>query len=422
MSDSCLLDPAFLRREYGQIVATLVRSYGAHRLADIEDCVQYALTQALGHWPKHGKPERPGAWLLQVAKRKLIDLLRRDARFEHDAQATEQLREPTPSTPGPRLARELQSDLLQMLYLCCDPELSPQTQMVLALKTLCGFSTQEIALRLFLSPSAVQKRLSRGRQALRERWSAHRDHAAWQSLEHPEIQSRCEAVLRLVYLLFNEGYSSIREDTPILRELCEEAIFLGNSILAHQQNPNAQALQALMLLHLSRFDARLNAQGEVLLLESQDRSLWDQGLIQAGMQLFYQSVSDEVFSRYHGEAAIALQHCLAPSYDQTNWQEITELYDLLAQLTGSPVYRLNQAIALAQLQGPSAGLALLQEHSAPAYLDSYYLWDATQGELHRQAGELDQAKERLTKALASAPQGWERKLIEARLRAASGTA
>lgn len=307
-----------------------------------------------------------------------------------------------------------------MLFLCCDPELAPQSQMVLALKTLCGFNTQEIALRLFLSPSAVQKRLSRARNVLRARWSnSSKKDPGWSNLSKEDLVSRTPAVLRLIYLLFNEGYSSIRGDAPLRRELCHEAIFLGQSILdaLTPSSSEALALQSLMLLHLARFDARLNPAGEVILLEAQDRSLWDQELVQQGVRLFFQSTQDEVFSRFHGEAAIAVQHCIAPSFAQTNWQEIADLYGLLAKLTSSPIYRLNQAIAIAQARGPSDGLAQLNSVHVPQWLENYYLWHATKGELHRQAEEFAMARDALSKALERAPSDWERALIQARLKA-----
>lgn len=396
-------------------MATLVRRYGAHRLSDIEDSVQFAMTQALSHWRKDEIPNKPGAWLSRVAQRRLIDTLRRDTRWSHDSEALPELVDPS-EEHAPRLQQELQSDQLSMLFVCCDPKLAPQTQMVLALKTLCGFSTQEIALRLFLSPAAVQKRLSRARTVLRESWAR----PNWQQLPLGALDDRIDAVLCAVYLLFNEGYASIRGQTPIRRELCDEAIFLGQTLLAHPTGDIAQAhaLLALMYFHRARFEARQDSQGQLILLEAQDRSLWDPGMIRSGLTHFTKATEQDVFSRYHGEAAIALQHCIAPHYDQTNWEEIADLYSLLAKMIPSPIYILNAAIAIAQAQGPSAGIEALQDTKMPQWLQSYYLWDATIGEMHRRNQDFERAQTHLQRALSLAPDGWDKELIAARLQSA----
>lgn len=420
MNADSVLPPALFRREYGKIVSAMVGRYGAHRLSDIEDCVQFAMTQALSHWRKDKIPPNPGAWLATVAKRKLIDGLRRNAALPHDSPELLELQDED-HCPQVRLSSECQHDLLSMLYLCCDPELAPQSQMVLALKILCGFSTREISLRLFISTSATQKRLSRGRAVLATRWKdcpSSKDGTSWEYLA-PELRAqRHEAVCRVVYLLFNEGYSSIRQEAPIRKELCIEAIYLGRALLA-RTGPNrarACALLALMLFHFARFEGRRNAQGEVVLLEHQDRKLWDASQIQEAKLLFFEAAECDEFSRYQAEAAIAMLHCSAPSYEQTNWQEIADLYEILGQMIPSPIYQLNRAIALAQIQGPKAGLDLLDGTRA-SWLDEYYLWDAALGELHRLAKQFQRAQACFERALRTAPPGWDRELILARQKA-----
>lgn len=416
------LAPDFFRRSYGRLVAMLVRRYGAHQLEQAEDVAQSALEQALHHWRKQGLPERPQAWLNTVAKRKMIDRLRHQGhteRVQSEVAAIEGLKA---AVQEQRSQQQAAHDQLGMLFLCCDPQLAPQSQMVLALKTLCGFSTQEIALRLFLSEANVHKRLSRARKVLREAWGpslAQGGATKLAELSTEQRRERYEPLLRVLYLLFNEGYASSQAEAPLRRELCEEAIVLTQNCLEYPQvdHSKAQALLALMYLHLSRFEARTTPKGDYILLEDQDRSRWDKALIAEGLRYLQQSSSAESFSRYHAEAGISAHHCMAPSYEQSNWEEIAQLYELLYRHIPSPLYRLSRAIAIAQAQGPAAGLALMQEVEAPDWLRGYYLWDATLGELYRRDKQLDRAREHLERALTKVQEGPDRKLILARLEA-----
>lgn len=403
----------------------LVRRYGAHQLEQAEDVAQSALEQALHHWRKEGLPDRPQAWLNTVAKRKMIDKLRRQGhgeKLQAEVAAIEGLKA---AAQEQRSIEQAARDQLGMLFLCCDPQLAPQSQMVLALKTLCGFSTQEIALRLFLSEANVHKRLSRARKVLRERWGpsfAQGGVSELVELSAQERGERFEPLLRVLYLLFNEGYASSQAEAPLRRELCEEAIVLTQNCLdAPHADPasqaNAQALLALMYLHLSRFDARTTPEGDYILLQDQDRSRWDRKLIAEGLRLLQQSSETESFSRYHAEAGISAHHCLAPSYEQSNWEEIAQLYEFLYRQIPSPLYRLSRAIAIAEARGPAAGLALMDEVEAPDWLRGYYLWDATLGELYRRDNQLDQARAHLERALSKVQEGPDRKLILARLEA-----
>jgi RNA polymerase sigma-70 factor (ECF subfamily) len=386
----------WFRRELGRLVSILSRRFGVHRIELCEDAAQTALLQATQSWP--GKlPDDPGAWLYRVAHNHVLSELRREKRDERYLAEV--------SVDYAELA--VQGDVLRLLFVCADPAIPPESQLVLALKTLCGFSTDEIAHRLFQSQDAVHKRLQRARSRL---------------IEHAELQSidpeRVPGVLHMLYLLFNEGYSSAQPDRVIRRELCDEALRLSLMLREDPAGalPDTDAFIALMCFHAARFDARVDGMGGLLLLEQQDRSLWDRELVQRGLDHLRQSARGETLSRYHAEAGIAAEHCLAPSYAETNWEEIVRLYDVLERVAPSPLNVLNRAIALAEWQGPQAGLAALEALEAPSWLFGYYLWDATLGELYRRRGDRDRALEHTKRALAAAPTNPEKALLERRLK------
>jgi len=255
--------------------------------------------------------------------------------------------------------------------------------------------------------------LQRARAVLRERM---------QELEPPgieELASRLPAVLEILYLLFTEGYSSAQPDQVIRHELCEEAIRLGRLLDEHPVGaaPEAAALLALMYLDAARFDSRVDGTGGLLLLEEQDRSLWDRELINVGVSYLQRAARGDVFTRYHAEAAIAAEHCLAPMYKDTRWDEIARLYQMLDGIAPSPIYTLNRSIAIAEWQGPDAGLALLEALKPPTWLLGYYLWDATLGELYRRRGDRERATAHLTRAIEAAPTHAEKALVRRRLEA-----
>jgi RNA polymerase sigma-70 factor (ECF subfamily) len=306
--------------------------------------------------------------------------------------------------------QEVQDDVLRLLFVCADPAIPPESQLVLALKTLCGFSIQEIALRLFHGEDAINKRLQRARAALHE-------DAELRSID-PE---RVPGVLHMLYLLFNEGYSSAQPDRVIRRELCDDALRLALMLKEHRAGalPETDALVALMCFHAARFDARIDAAGDLLLLEEQDRSLWDRELVQRGLAHLTRSARGDRLSRYHAEAGIAAEHCLAPSYAETNWAEIVRLYEVLELVAPSPLNVLNRAIALAEWKGPDAALEALEALDAPSWLSDYYLWDATLGELHGRRGDRERALAHTKRALAAAPTNPEKALLERRLKASS---
>ena len=385
----------WFRHELGRLVAILSRRFGHHRLELCQDAAQTALLQATRAWTSQ-LPDDPGAWLYRVAHNRVLDELRREKRDERYLAEVQLDHAP----------QEVQDDVLQLLFVCADPAIPPESQLVLALKTLCGFSTSEIALRLFQSEDAVHKRLQRARARLR-------DHAEVTGLD----PARIHGVLHMLYLLFNEGYSSAQPDRVIRRELCDEALRLALLLRGEPAGALAEtdALVALMCFHAARFDARVDGGGGLLLLEEQDRARWDHELVQRGLDHLTRSARGEAVTRYHVEAGIATEHCLAPSYAATNWPAIVGLYDVLERVAPSPLNVLNRAIALAEWQGPDAGLAALEAFAAPRWLLDYYLWNATLGDLHRRCGHQDRALAFTKRALAAAPTNAEKAMLERRL-------
>src|SRR5437870_764766 len=347
----------FFRREYGRLVAILTRKVGVRHLDLVEDAVQTALMTALTSWVAKGLPENPGAWLYCVAHNQLIGALRNDAgRLRILEAAVDGLTVAASDPESPRFDDEVRDDLLRMLFVCCDEAIPRDSRLVLALKTLCGFSTSEIALRLFLSEANVLKRLGRAREHLRE---VPRE---FNSLPLQALQSRLASVRVVLYLVFNEGYLSAQSERTIRREMCDEAIRLTTLLSEHPvgATPETFALLALMHFHGARLTARVDGTGGLLLLEEQDRSLWDQDQIRVGATFLQKAASGEAFTRFHAEAGIAAEHAFAPSFAQTRWKEIADLYAMLDHIAPSPLNAINRAVAIAEWQGPEAGLALLK--------------------------------------------------------------
>jgi RNA polymerase sigma factor (sigma-70 family) len=414
-AQASVLPEHYFRHEFGRLVPVLSRRFGVHRVELCEDAVQTALLRAMQSWPQKGLPDDKGAWLYRVAFNEVLAALRRERRTQTSIDDAEDIADDSHTEDAVYLESEVRDEQLRMLFISADPGIPREAQIVFALKILCGFSTEEIALRLFQSVESIYKKLQRARAALRERIK---------DAEPPaidELATRLPAVLEFLYLLFTEGYSSAQPDTVIRHELCEEALRLARLLDGHPVGaaPETSALLALMHLNAARFAARIDGAGGLLLLEEQDRSLWDREQIHTGVSYLARAARGEVFSRYHAEAAIAAEHCLAPGYAQTNWSQIAHLYEMLDGIAPSPINTLNRAIAIAAWQGADAGLALLETLDPPAWLLGYYLWDATLGELYRRHGDRDRAIAHLTRALAAAPTHAEQALIRRRLDACS---
>ena len=401
----------FFRREYGRLVSVLARKVGLRHLDAIEDAVQGALLTALTSWIDRGVPDDPGAWLYRVAYHDVIGTLRRrSGRLRILERTVDRRAEPGDDPSPPYFAAEVADDMLRMLFICCDEAIPQESQLVFALKTLCGFGVSEIALRLFTSEANVYKRLSRARDRLRE----------VADVETPPLDTlsaRLPSVHAVLYLLFNEGYLSAHEDEAIRGELCDEAVRLATLLAEHPVSavPETFALLALMHLHAARLGARRDAMGGLLLLEEQDRTLWDRERMALGASWLERSARGEMFSRFHAEAGIAAEHAFAPSFAETRWQEIAELYAMLERIDPSPLHTLNRAVAVAEWQGPDAGLALLEALAPPAWLAGSYLWDAVLADLRRRTGNLHVAQQHIARALASAPTEAVRGVLRRRL-------
>lgn len=395
----------FFRHEYGRLVATLSRRVGFHHVEAVEDAVQSALMTALESWTIAGLPDQPSAWLFRVAHNQLVGELRKRAHqrrlLEHDAPADLEEAE-----PDIFLGSEVGDDLLRMLFVSCDEAIPAESQLVLALKTLCGFSVREIALRLFTSEANVYKRLGRARRRLRE---------LPLRVGEPRA-SRLPAVHEVLYLLFTEGHLSSHPETAIRRDLCDEAIRLTSILAEHAvgHTPETFALLALMHLHAARMSARQDDLGGLLLLEEQNRELWDRQQIHVGLAWLAKSAHGDVFSRYHAEAGIAAEHCLAPSFAETRWDKVVACYGLLEKTTPSAIHRLNRAVALAEWQGAAAGLAVLEGFEPPTWLADSYLWAAVLADLHERAGNAPAAKRHRQRAIESAPTRAVKELLERR--------
>jgi RNA polymerase sigma-70 factor (ECF subfamily) len=384
-------------------------------LEAVEDAAQAALLAALESWTKGGVPDNPSAWLYRAALNHVVGELRRRAHRERLAeQRAGEALDSTPSAPNALLAGDVRDDLVRMLFACCDDSIPLESQLVIALKTLCGFDVREIAARLFITEANVYKRLGRARSRLRE--------LAFEpdELSVAQLCSRLPAVQSILYLLFTEGYLSSHADAAIRRDLCDEAKRLTQILAEHSASatPETFALLALMHLHGARMTARQDGSGGLLLLEEQDRSLWDQCEIQLGLSWLARSAQGDAFCRYHAEAGVAAEHCLAPTFAQTRWDRIVECYALLEQLAPSMIHRLNRAVAMAEWRGPVEGLAILEGLQPPSWLAGSYLWAAVLADLHRRSGHDELAKQYRDAAMESAPSSAVKDALARRLRTA----
>ena len=397
------------------MVSYLTRVFGVGNLRMAEDVVQDTLLRALETWPVYGVPENPPAWLMRVARNRAIDIVRRDGRFRHIAPEVERELASGDSTSENKaaLANEIRDDQLRMMFSCCHPSLSTEAQMTLILKTLCGFGVAEIAHALLASEDSIEKRLSRARNVLRSSGSFVEIATA------PDMPERLEAVYRAVYLLFNEGYHGTGTEETVREELCFEAIRLALLLSEHAESagPRTYALLALFCFQAARLSERTGEDGGLVQLGMQDRSKWDRDLIGRGFYFLTMSSSGDDITEFHIEAGIAALHCAAPSYEETDWGKILELYDTLYGMAPSPIVALNRAVALGNALGPEEGLAALVDIPDSERLKNYPFYEAAQGEFHLIAGRTEEAVRHFEKAagLARSPAEKEffmRKVVE----------
>jgi len=396
----------FYRRHSRRVLATLIRLLGDFDLA--EEALHDAFRAALEQWPDQGVPDNPRAWLVSAGRFKAIDKIRRRAYFDASQQEiSDRLYSSEPNTD--QNDEGLADDHLRLIFTCCHPALSADAQIALTLRTVCGLTTEEIASAFLVPAPTLAQRIVRAKAKIKN---------AGVPYEVPgqrQLAKRLDSVLRVVYLIFNEGYSASSGESLTRADLSAEAIRLGRLLVELLPDPEAVGLLALMLLQESRRAARTSPSGDLILLEQQDRSLWNRELIAEGQSLVEQALASHRFGPYSLQAAIAAVHAEAPDTARTDWPQIVALYDVLLRVEPSPVVELNRAVAVAMRDGPQAGLDLLDTILARGELADYHLAHSARAELCRRLGRSEQARRAYEQALALARLAPERRFIERRL-------
>jgi RNA polymerase sigma-70 factor (ECF subfamily) len=395
------------RSDSRRVLATLIRLLnGNFDLA--EEALHDAFAAAVEQWPRDGVPANPRSWLVSAGRFRAIDTLRRRARFDESLATIARELEESASPPSTRVD-ELEDDRLRLIFTCCHPALTPDAQVALTLREVCGLTTEEIAHAFFSTPSTIAQRIVRVKAKIRDA------RIPYEVPERNRLPDRLAAVLHVVYLVFNEGYSASAGDTVTRPDLSGEAIRLGRLLVEMLPEAEAMGLLALMLLHESRRPARTSAAGELVLLEQQDRSRWDRRLIAQGGALIERALASRAFGPYTLQAAIAAVHAEAPTPEATDWAQIVILYDLLLRADPAPVIELNRAAAIAMRDGPEKGLSLIDAILARGDLRDYHVAHAARADLCRRAGRMADAIASYERALALTTQNAERRFIERRL-------
>jgi len=397
------------RTESRRVFATLVRLLGGFDVA--EEALHDAFRAALEQWPREGMPANPRAWLVSTGRFKAIDAIRRQARFEAlDEEHAEAIPDETPAWDPD----SIEDDRLRLVFTCCHPALAPDAQVALTLREVCGLTTEAIAQAFLSTPPTLAQRIVRAKGKIRD---------AKIPYEVPgpdELPQRLDSVLRVVYLVFNEGYSASSGASVTRVDLSSEAIRLGRLLVELLPEPEAIGLLALMLLQESRRAARTTPEGELILLGEQERSLWNREQIAEGAALVERALASHRIGAYSLQAAIAAVHAQAATPEATDWREIVALYDVLARIEPSPIVELNRAVAVAMRDGPAAGVVLIEALIARGELDDYHLAHAAHADLCRRLGRVEQARGSYERAIALARQEPERRFLQRRLGELSG--
>ena len=413
---SKLTDHLF-RHESGKIVSVLTKIFGVENLETAEDVVQQTFIDAMHVWKLKGVPDNPSAWLYRVAKNKAIDVIRKNKHsVQYDFGDSERAllkSEYTLTTTMENLWKEelIKDDMLRMMFACCHPEISDENKIALILKTLCGFSTAEIAKTFLTSEDTVSKRLYKTKEFFRKQKI---------KLEIPsvnELKVRTDAVLNSIYLLLNEGYNSTHSNELIRKDLIAEAKLLCKLLCenSHTQQPETYALMALICFHSSRTESRLTAEGEIILLPYQDRSKWNFNWIAEGNEYMNKAAFGNSITSYHLEAAIAFEHCTAQTFAQTNWKQILNYYEMLCNISSSPVTEMNKAVAVMQVHGANEALQLLQNISDKKKLETFYLYHSLLGEINSRLNNSIEAKRSFETAIRLTQSDTEKKILKEKM-------
>jgi len=397
---------ALYRAESRRVLATLIRLLGDFDRA--EEALHEAFQAALEQWPREGMPSNPRAWLVSAGRFKAIDAIRRNARFTALEDVAEQV-EHLADERAAQETTELEDDRLRLIFTCCHPALAPEAQVALTLREVCGLTTEEIARAFLIPPATLAQRIVRAKNKIRTA------HIPYEVPERSQLAERLDSVLRVVYLVFNEGYSASGGAALTRHDLSSEAIRLARLVAELQPEPEVLGLLALMLLHESRRTARSTPEGDLILLDDQDRRLWDAAKIREGLALVDGLVASGTIGAYGAQAAIAAEHARAAEPARTNWGRIVALYDLLLELEPTAVVELNRAVAVAMCSGPGAGLAAIDAILARGELTGYHLAHAARADLYRRLGLREEAAAAYGRALDLAQQEPERRFLRRRL-------
>lgn len=385
-NSSSVLTSHFFRTEYGKLVAIISRYLGNHHVETAEDIVQETMLKATSYWEMNGVPDNPKAWLYTTAKNLSLNAIKRN-KYQRDYASKNALKQGLEDVL-PFSEELIEDSQLRMMFCCCHPSISENSQIALVLKILSGFSIQEIANAFFSNTETINKRLVRGRKQLRQ--------VSLELFNAEVVNERLASVLKTIYLLFNEGYFPSSKNEIIRFDLCLEAIRLAQLLeesKSIQQKTNIHSLLALMYFNVSRFNSRVSKDGKIFDLKEQDRSLWDAESIQIGMQYLEEVIQSHKISKYAILATISAHHCMAHTYEQTKWKDILDLYDQLLSLEQSPIVALNRAVVLSEVEGATKAIEALEKLASRTDIGQYYMFPFTMGELFKRNQEWDKALE-----------------------------